>query len=102
MMTFFFAREYGVSCSVTWIVTAVAVASVIAIATPPIPGGGVLAYTVLFGQLGIPSEALAIAFAFEMLTDFFITAFEMLLLPLSLINVSSGMGMIDKSVLRAE
>ena len=98
---FFFAAQYDVSCSVGWICVAVFISSIIAIATPPIPGGGAVAYSILFMQMGIPSEALAIALALDVITDFLITAFEMLLLPLSLINASAGLGMIDEEVLRS-
>ena len=98
---FFFAKQYDVSCSVSWICVAVFISSIIAIATPPIPGGGAVAYSILFTQMGIPTEALAIALSLDVITDFLITAFEMLLLPLSLINVSAGLGMIDEETLRS-
>ena len=47
-------------------------------------------------------EALAIALAIDIIIDFFITAFEMLVLPISLINISSGMGKIDVELLRGD
>ena len=49
--------------------------------------------------MGIPEEALAVALAIDIIMDFFLTAFDMLVLPLSLINISSGLGLIDKDVL---
>lgn len=100
LVLFFFAAKFGVSCSVGWLVIAVIISGVIAIATPPIPGGGAVGYTVLFSQMGIPMDALAIALTLDIITDFLITAFEMLVLPLSLINIAAGLGMIDKEVLR--
>ena len=99
LLVFFFAEKYGINCSVSWIITAVIIASIIAIATPPIPGGGAIAYSVVFAQMGIPEEALAVALAIDIIMDFLLTAFEMLVLPLSLINISSGLGLIDKDVL---
>ena len=98
---FFFAAQYDVSCSAAWIGVAVFISSIIAIATPPIPGGGAVAYSILFTQMGIPSEALAVALALDIITDFIVTSFEMLVLPLSLINVSAGLGMIDEDTLRS-
>lgn len=100
LILFFFAAKFGVSCSVGWLVIAVIISSVIAIATPPIPGGGAVGYTVLFAQMGIPAEALAIALTLDIITDFLITAFEMLALPMSLINIAASLGMIDENVLR--
>lgn len=99
LLVFFFAEKYGINCSVSWIITAVIISSIIAIATPPIPGGGAIAYSVVFAQMGIPEEALAVALEIDIIMDFFLTAFDMLVLPLSLINISSGLGLIDKDVL---
>ncbi|MBO4331168.1 MAG: cation:dicarboxylase symporter family transporter, partial [Oscillospiraceae bacterium] len=101
LLVFYFAARYGVDCSVSWIVVAALVSAVLAIATPPIPGGGAAAYTILFMQLGIPMEALAVALTIDILTDFPVTAFEMFVLPFTLINVSSGLAMIDADTLRS-
>lgn len=100
LLVFFFAKQYNVSCSVGWLCIALIVTGIISIATPPIPGGGAIAYAVLFRQLGIPAEALTIAMALDMVTDFFITAFDMYALQITMINISSGMKMIDPEVLR--
>lgn len=100
LIVFFFANKYAVHCSPGWICVAVFISAVIAIATPPIPGGGAVAYSILFTQMGIPAEAMAVALAVDIITDFMITAFEMLVLPLSLINAAAGLGMIDEEVLR--
>ena len=100
LLVFFFAAKYDVSCSLTWIIIAALISAVLAIATPPIPGGGAAAYTILFMQLGIPTEALAVALTIDILTDFLVTAFEMFVLPFTLINVSSGLAMIDSGTLR--
>ena len=100
LAAFFFARIYNVSCSPVWILTAVFVSAILAIATPPIPGGGAIAYAIIFRQLGIPEDALAVALTVDIITDFLITAFDTFLLPLTLANLSSRLGMIDKDVLR--
>ena len=100
MLVFYFARQYNVSCSLSWIFIAAFVCAIVAIAMPPIPGGGAVGYSILFLQMGIPSEALAVALAMDIITDFFVTAFEMFALPLSLINISSKMGTINPEVLR--
>ena len=101
ILVFYFASKYSIAVSVTWIITAVFIAAIVAIAMPPIPGGGAVAYTVLFAQIGIPAEALSVALAIDILTDFLITAFDMFVLPLTLINVASRLSMIDREILRA-
>jgi len=100
LVAFFFAGEFAVSCDSMWLVMAVFVAGVLAIAAPPVPGGSAVVYTMLFAQLGIPAEALALALAVDVIIDFFITAFEQVCLLSTLVNVSAELGMIDMGVLR--
>lgn len=54
----------------------------------------------LYLQLGIPKEAMAIALAVDVIADFIVTAFEMLVLPMTLIQISAKPGMIDRDILR--
>lgn len=100
LVVFFFAAKYDVSASVSWIIIALLLCGIVAIATPPIPGGAAAAYTMIFSQLGIPPEALAMVLALDMLADFILTATDMFCLPMQLINLSSKLGTIDKNILR--
>ena len=72
----------------------------VSVSAPPIPGGGTAAYTILFKQLGIPDEALAVALTLDIITDFLITALDTFDLQMALINISSKMNLIDKNTLR--
>ena len=99
VLVFFFANKYNIHCSISWIIIAVIVCSIVAIATPPIPGGGAIAYSVIFTQMGIPADAMSVALAIDIIIDFVLTAFEMLLLQLTLIHTSNSLGMLDRSVL---
>ena len=101
ILVIYFAGVHHVSCSVGWLLIAVFICAIVSIATPPVPGGGAIAYSILFTQLGIPMEALAIAFTIDLIADFMITAFEMLALQMTMINVSSSMNLIDSKVLRS-
>ena len=100
LLMLYVADTYGIQISPTWIGFAVVLCFVIAIATPPVPGGGAVGYTVLLAQLGLPSEILAILLAIDMIIDFVITAFATLCLQMTLINESSKLKMIDKEILR--
>lgn len=100
LISYFFAGQFGVDCSASWIVTAVFMAALLAVATPPIPGGGIVAYTVLFNHLGIPDDALAIVLSVDILFDFVRTASNMYNLPLILSNVALRMGLLDRDVMR--
>ena len=72
------------------------------IATPPIAGGSAVVFAVLFAQMGIPAEAMAIALSFDILTDFLTTAFEMYTLPLCLAEIAAEVNMLDRDVLKSE
>ena len=95
----FFAKFYGIEISVSWIVSLVFCSSVLAMATPPIPGGAMTSYTVLFTQLGIPAEALAVALACYTLFDFIDTGFNQLSLPFCLLNLAAKFGLVDRDIL---
>lgn len=101
-MSFFFCNFFGVECSFSWMIMAVIVSALLAVATPPIPGGGAVAYTVLFSQLGIPEEALAIALSIDILFDFVRTATNMYNLPVILMNIANTVGMHDVEILKKD
>ena len=95
-----FAEMYKIPVSASWIVLMMITVGILALATPPIPGGALTAYTVLFTQLGIPAEALAIALACDTLFDFVSTGFDQFLLPMALLNQSGKLGLVDYETLR--
>ena len=98
----FFAELYGVSVSAAWVIVLIFTAVILSVATPPIPGGAMTAFTVLFLQLGIPTEALAMALACDALFDFVCTGFDQYTLPLALLNQARKLGMVDGDVLRSD
>lgn len=55
-----------------WLVVAALVSGILTIATPPIPGGALSCYTVLFAQLGIPVEGVALAISIDLIMDYFL------------------------------
>lgn len=101
IIVFYFANIYNVDCSLLWIVMAVALSIVVSISLPPVAGGGAVVYSIIFPSLGIPMEAAAFAIALDVVTDFFVTAFEVPLLPLTLANISHDLKMVDLDVLRS-
>jgi len=96
----YMAAYYKISVSMLWFVIAVILCTFVAIATPPVPGGAVAAYSVIFAQLGIPSEALAIVVTMDILFDFIATAFDGAFLQLELIRQADENKMINYDVLR--
>ena len=68
------AERSGIAVSVPWVVTALVVSIVLSAATPPIPGGAAASFSILFSQLGLPTESLAILLALNVIQDYFRTA----------------------------
>ena len=82
-----------------WFVLAIFSAVVLSIASPPIPGGTLTCYTIMFSQLGLPEEALVVALALDVLCDFFATGMNMFCLQTELVIQAKGMGMLDETCL---
>ena len=99
IIVMYFASVYHVQCTPAWLLLAVFICIVVAVSAPPIPGGGAAAYAILFLQLGIPDEALAVALTLDIIADFLMTSFDMFTLQMALINISSKMNRIDKNTL---
>ena len=94
------AEIYGVSIAPTWLLTAVIISLILALAAPPIPGGPITCFTMLFAQLNIPIEALPLIIALNVLMDFFGTAFNLLCLQTELVELAGDLNMLDYDKLR--
>ena len=100
VVSLFFAELYGISVSVSWIAVMMITVVILAVATPPIPGGAITSYTVLFAQLGIPVEALGVALACDAIFDFLDTGLDQFLLPFALLNQAGRLGLVDRTILQ--
>ena len=94
------AEIYGVEISPVWLATALIIAVVLAVATPPIPGGALVCYTILLLQLEIPAQAIALAVAINVILDFFATAVDLFCLEAELTELAGELKMLDIRKLR--
>jgi len=99
LLCFYFAKAFDVSVSVSWLAVCILVVAIVSVATPPIPGGPAAIFVVLFSQLGIPEEALSIAMALMMPSDFLVTSGNIHTLLLELFHLSRKLGMADKTAM---
>lgn len=97
LVSVFFAEMYAVSILPSWIFLLLITCGVLALATPPIPGGGMTAYTALFVQLGIPTEAIALEY--DMLFDFVSAGFDQFSIPIELLNSALRLGLVNRKTL---
>ena len=93
------AEMYAVECSLTWFILAIFTAVILAIASPPIPGGTLTCYTILFAQLGLPEEAIVVALTLNVLLDFVATGMNMFCLQLEILLQARRLKMVNEKVL---
>ena len=95
-----FAENYGIAITPVWLILAYITVWLISFAVPPVAGGAIMGFTVVFAQLGIPMEAMAIAIALNAITDFPLTAMNVTGWQLTMIDVADSLGVLDKETLR--
>ncbi len=96
-----FAMEeiYSVPITPVWIVTMVIVVALLALSAPPVPGGALTCYTVMFTQLSIPLEAVALAVAVNSVIDFIMTANNLTCLQVETVLTAGRLGMLERDIL---
>ena len=101
LLIFFLAGRYNVNVSGSWLLITVILCALVAIAIPPIPGGNIIAYTLLFTQLGMPNEALNFAIGIDVITDFLVTACDVVMVQLALLQTSCSVRKVNERILRS-
>lgn len=99
MCIFHGAEQFHVPCSIAWLILACITSSLLAVAVPPIPGGAMACYTILFLQMGIPAEAIVFAIAMDIIIDRIDTTANIALLQLHLIRFADKFHMLDRNAL---
>ena len=93
------AEACNIPITLPWLFIGLITNLLVAFAVPPIPGGAVMGFTVVFAQLGIPMEMMAVAIAINALPDFPATAIHTSGWQLTLIDVADSLDMLDKETL---
>ncbi len=99
---FCMAEIYGVPITPAWLLTALFICVMLAIAAPPVPGSTLTCYTLLFTQLGMPMEAVAIMTALNVILEFLATASDLFCLQLALTDLGGSLDMLDVDTLRSK
>ena len=100
IFTVFAAGYYEIHVSVVWYIMAAILSVVLFVATPPVPGANLLAYTVIFVQLGIPAEALIDAMVFDIVFGLFASAANQVMLQMDLIEQADRIGLLNHKLLK--
>ena len=94
------AENYCISITPIWMLTAFIISVVLAIAAPPVPGAALTCYTILFTQLGIPADAVAVVIALNVILEFVTTAADIFCLQTELVELSGSLHYLDEDILR--
>ncbi len=94
------AEHYSVPITPQLLIMSILVVGFLSIAAPPIPGGAISVFIVLFVQFGVPGEAIALAAAVNAVLDFFLTAANLSCLQIQVALEIHGAGMLDEKKLK--
>ena len=97
VMSFYMLSKYGMPITLVSVITIWFSGSILAIAEPPVPGGMVAIISVIFLQLGLPEEAIALATTVLLFTDYFSTASNIVCLEDALRCTTYDMGMMKEN-----
>ena len=99
IIAIFFADRSNIEISTIWIINCALLSVVLAVATPPVAGGAIACYTLLFSQLGIPETSLALAVTVDVFFDFIATTVDNAIIQTQLILQTNNTDMLDREVL---
>jgi Na+/H+-dicarboxylate symporter len=97
-----FAEPCNIEITLPWLIIACFTSLLVSFAVPPVPGGAMMGFTVVFAQLGIPMDVMGVALAINAITDFPCTAVNVSGWQLTMIDVADSLHMLDKETLRKE
>lgn len=95
------ASHHQMTVGIPFLVTALLTSYFLAVATPPAAGGGVSCLSILFVQLGIPADVLAVCAAVYVVADFYMTAVQIGFMQLDTVSVAYRNHWLDPRVLVA-
>ena len=100
LLTLYAAECYAVPISLIWMIMALFLAVTLGAAGPPTAGISILTYTVMFAKLGIPTQALTLVLAGDILMGFAIYPVNQALLQLELIIEAGKLELLNYKTLR--
>lgn len=96
--SFAIAASYGITFSSDVILKMLLAVPILALAVPPVPGGGLATYSIAILLFGLPIETLGIFATVEAITDYPNTQSKVFSIQLMLINTAKRFNMLKKDV----
>lgn len=102
IMAMYAVGIFGVEVSLMTLIVSAGITTMLAVTTPPVPGGLLASYAILFAHFGIPDDALAIAMTLSVFMDFVDTAVNVSLIPPVIAASAESSGMLDRKALLSD
>lgn len=96
----FTADMYGIEVTWAWLLAAFLLSFILSVATPPVLGGTTVCFSILFSQLGIKSEALAMIISVNAIFEFLTVAVNNYCLQSQIVLLGNSFGKLDRERLR--
>lgn len=90
---------YAVPITLQKSVILIAVAIILAVAAPPIPGGAVTCYSIIITQMGVPAEAIALCITLDIIFDFLETGVNVFAVETELVDIAAKLNLLNKDIL---
>ena len=97
----FTADLYGIEVTWAWLLAAFLLSFILSVATPPVIGGTTVCFSILFSQLGIKPEALAVIISVNAVFEFLTVAVNNYCLQSQIVLLGNSLGKLDRGKLRA-
>lgn len=96
----FTADKFGVAITPAWLIIAMVLCTALAVAAPPIPGGAMTCYTIIFTQLGLPMEYLPIILSLNLVLEFIATPVNLCSLQNQMILIANKSENLNLEILK--
>ena len=97
----FTASMYKIEVTWSWVLAAFVLSFILSVATPPVVGGTTVCFSILFSQLGLKSEALAVIISINAFFEFLTVAVNNFSLQSQIVLNAHSIGQLDTERLRS-
>ena len=97
----FTAHMYGIEVTWAWLLAAFLLSFILSVATPPVLGGTTVCFSILFSQLGINAEALAMIISVNAIFEFLTVAVNNYCLQSQIVLLGKNLGKLDIDKIRS-
>ena len=98
----FTAGMYGIEVTWSWIIAAFFLSFILSVATPPVMGGTTVCFSILFSQLGLNSQALAMIISINAIFEFLTVAVNNYCLQSEIVLLGHSIDALDEEKLRSK